>query len=197
MNWSKASALIMVTLLSGITLLTMHSCNKKTSPAGHTLYDSIGGSFLVPDPADSGQTVQQGWLGIRTIVDTAINIMLVDTFPIPGDTLRTMSGFFAVLTTELSTGDSVGYKALTLNLAKYFATATGCTDTAYLYGGKNMSDAHNPTVNPRMTGKVDSADFNQFVHDITQSAIEYGLSNQLISRLGILMYSVEGQVVQP
>ena len=126
MNWSKASAIIMVTLLSGIILLTMHSCNKKkTGSGGHTLYDSIGGSVLVPDPADSGQTVQQGWLGIRTIVDTAINIMLVDTFPVPGDTLRTISGFFAVLNTELSTGDSVGYKALTLNLAKYFATAEG------------------------------------------------------------------------
>jgi hypothetical protein len=198
MNWSKVSAIVIITFLSGIVLLTMHSCNKKkTGSATHTLYDSLGGTVLVPDPADSGQLVQKGWLGIRTIVDTAVRIMLVDTFPIPGDTLHKMSVFFTVLQTELSSGDTTGYRALTLNLAKYFATATGSTDTAYLYNGKNMHDAHDSTVNHRMTGKVDSADFNQFVHDITRSATEYGLSNQLISRLGTLMYSVEGQVVQP
>jgi hypothetical protein len=199
MNWSKASFLVMATLLSGITLLTMYSCNKKKNgTGGHTLYDSIGGAVLVPDPADSGQVVQQGWLNIRTMADSAVRIMLADSFPIPGDTLRTISGFFTVLQTELSNGDTTGYKALTLNLAKYFATATGCTDTAYLYAGKNMHDAHDTATNPRMTGKVDSADFNRFVYDIAQSATVYGhLSNQLISRLGVLLYSVEGQVVQP
>jgi hypothetical protein len=187
---------ILLIIGSGIILLTTHSCNKKSGTATHTLYDSLGGAVLVIDPVDSGHNVQRGYLALRTIMDSAINILMLDTAQVPGDTTRTISGFFAVLKAGLSNGDSTGLLAFRRNMTNYFATATGCTDTAYLYGGKNMSDAHNPAVNPRMTGKVDSADFNEFVHDITVSATEYGLSAQLMSRLGTLMYSVEGQVVQ-
>jgi hypothetical protein len=193
---NRAISAVLFILGSGIILLTTHSCNKKSGTATHTLYDSLGGTVLVTDPADSGHNVQQGYLAIRTIMDSAISILLADTSFIPGDTTRRTSNFFAVLQTDLNNGDTTTLLAFRLNMANYFATATGCTDTAYLYGGKNMSDAHNPTVNPRMTGKVDSADFNEFVHDVTVSATEYGLSAQLMSRLGTLMYSVEGQVVQ-
>ncbi len=193
---NRAVSVVLFILGSGIILLATHSCNKKTGTATHTLYDSLGGTVLVIDPVDSGQHVQQGYLALRTIMDSAISILLADTNYVPGDTTRRMSGFFAVLQSELSQGDTTGLRAFRLNMTNYFATATGCTDTAYLYGGKNMSDAHNPSVNTRMTGKVDSADFNEFVHDVTASATVYGLSAQLMSRLGILMYSVEGQVVQ-
>ncbi len=44
--------------------------------------------------------------------------------------------------------------------------------------------------------KVDSAAFNEFALDIGHSATLYGLSNQLISQFGILLYRSEGQVVQ-
>lgn len=193
---NRVVSVVLFILVSGIILSTTHSCNKKTGTATHTLYDSLGGTALVIDPVDSGHNVQRGYLALRTIMDSAISILLADTSQVPGDTTRSISGFFAVLQTELSHGDTATLLAFRRNMTNYFATATGCTDTAYLYGGKNMSDAHNPTVNSRMTGKVDSADFNEFVHDVTVSATEYGLSAQLMSRLGTLMYSVEGQVVQ-
>jgi hypothetical protein len=72
--------------------------------------------------------------------------------------------------------------------------ATGAKD--YTYTGLSMTAAHNPSTNPRITMTVDSADFNEFVVDVAASATKNGLPTYLISRLGTLLYSVEGAVVQ-
>ena len=45
-------------------------------------------------------------------------------------------------------------------------TATGCTNSAYAYTGKNMKAAHDPAQNNRMGVKADKADFDKFVGDI-------------------------------
>jgi hypothetical protein len=48
------------------------------------------------------------------------------------------------------------------------AAAAGAKD--YSYTGLSMTNAHNPTANPRMTGKVGSQDFDVFVTDVAASA---------------------------
>jgi hypothetical protein len=59
-----------------------------------------------------------------------------------------------------------------------------------------MQAAHNPGTNPRITMTVDSADFNEFIGDVAASATKNGLAPDLLARVGTVLYSVEGQVVQ-
>ncbi|HVV04039.1 MAG TPA: hypothetical protein VHC96_07425 [Puia sp.] len=45
-------------------------------------------------------------------------------------------------------------------------------------------------------GKADSGDFDQFVADVVTAAHKNGLSDQIIGQVGVVIYSVESQVVQ-
>jgi hypothetical protein len=188
MNWRRAAVAAAIILGSGIIMLTAHSCKKNPSITGHTLYDSLGGTALVLDPLDSGQMIETGYLALRTISANALSYMIKDSLI---DSL-----YFSNLISDLNQGDTSTFLKLTVNVTNYLAVATGAQNTAYAYHGLSMSDAHNPALNPRMTTKVDSASFDAFVHDVALSCTAYGISNQLISRIGTLLYSVEGQVVQ-
>ena len=159
------------------------SCHKSSS-APPTLYDSLGGTAMVSDPANSGQQIEKGYLGIRTVVDSAI-------FIIAGDTA--INGFFKVLLSEVTTGNTSGYQKLSANLSNFVAVATGAKD--YKYGGLSMQNAHNPASNPRINGVVMSDDFDEFVKDVALSATRNGVPANLITSLGRLLYSVESQVI--
>ena len=187
MNLSKTTAVIAIVLAIGGVLLLSVACSKKSSstPATMTLYDSLGGSAMVADPANSGQQIEKGYLGIRTVVDSAIFIIAADT---------AINGYFKVLISEVSSGNTSGYQKLSKNLSDFVAVATGAKD--YTYGGLSMHDAHNPSTNPRITQTVASDDFDEFVKDVAASATKNGLPSYLISRLGALLYTVESQVVQ-
>lgn len=170
----------------GILALTGTSCHKNNNNnTAPTLYDSLGGTAMVNDPAHPGTNIEKGYLGIRTVVDSAI-------FIIAGDTA--INGFFKVLLGEVTSGNTSGFQKLSANLSNFVAVATGAKD--YKYTGLSMTNAHNPATNPRMNGKADSHDFDVFVTDVAKSATRNGVPSNLIASLGKLLYSVESQVVQ-
>jgi hypothetical protein len=186
MNRSKSAVVLALVIGMGGWMAFNQSCSKKSSPpAAMTLYDSLGGTAMVADPANSGQMVEKGYLGIRTIVDSAIFIIAADT---------QINGYFKVLISEVTSGNLSGYQRLSVNLSNFIAVATGAKD--YTYTGLSMQAAHNPNTNPRITMTVDSADFNEFIGDVAESATMNGLSPDLLTRVGTVLYSVEGQVVQ-
>ncbi len=164
------------------------SCHKSgNGAASRTLYDSLGGTVLVTDPANFGQTVEQGYLTIRTIVDTALLIIQVDT---------TINSYFSIMVNEDTLHQAATeYDKLSLNIGNFLAVAAGAKD--FSYSGPDLFAAHNPDSNANIPATVDSAAFNEFVYDLGLSAKQYNLSNQLISQLGTLLYRYEGQIVQP
>lgn len=169
-----------------VTFTMMPSCKKDDkTPAKMTLYDSLGGTVKVTDPANAGQMIEKGRLGLRSVVDSAI-------FVIAGD--NKLNGFFTVLLAEVGNNNLTGFTALSKNLTDFFAVATGAKN--YSYSGKNMVDAHNPATNSRMNGKAANADFDQFIADVVIAAKKNGLSDQLIGQVGVVINSVRGAVVQ-
>lgn len=184
----KISFLLALTasLMAGtFTFSGLQSC-KKNDTVTQTFYDSLGGTTLVQDPtAASGTMIEKGRLGIRGVVDSAIFIIAADT---------QLQKYFAVLLTELGMHNTTGLTNLSKNLTDFFCVATGAKD--YTYTGLSMTNAHNPATNPRMTGKVDAADFNQFVNDLVASSNKNGLPAYYITRLGTIVNSVQSQVVQ-
>jgi hypothetical protein len=169
----------------GVFVVCNQSCSKKSSSPALTLYDSLGGTAMVADPANSGQMVEKGYLGIRSIVDSAVFIIAADT---------EINGYFKVLISEVTSGNLSGYQRLSTNFSNFVAVAAGAKD--YTYTGLSMTNAHNPGTNLRITMTVDSADFNKFIGDIAESATKNGLPANLLARVGAVLYSVEGQVVQ-
>jgi hypothetical protein len=188
----RKTALAVTILIGGallmMVMLLIPSCHKSNgSGGGHTFYDSLGGTVLVTDPGNYGQTVEQGYLTIRTIVDTALLIIQADTL---------INGYFTFMVTEDTTHTAATeYDKLSLNISNFVAVAAGAKD--YTYTGLSMLAAHNLDSNAFILTPVNSPAFNEFAYDLGQSALEYGLSNQLISQLGTLLYRYEGQVVQP
>lgn len=164
------------------------SCRKSGKSSGNqTFYDSLGGTSLVADPANFGQSVEKGYLTIRTIVDTALFIIQVDP---------TINGYFSIMVAEdTAHATPTEYDKLSFNITNFLAAAAGSKD--YSYNGPTLMAAHNPTSNPNVPAAIDSAAFNEFAFDLGRAAAQAGLSNQLISQLGDLLYRYEDQVVQP
>jgi len=186
MNLKKNLTILTATFRLGIALLTTQSCHKDdNTPAKMSLYDSLGGTTKVSDPANSGQTIEKGRLGLRSVVDSAI-------FVIAGDSK--INPYFHTLLAEVGSSNFTGFTALSKNLTDFFCVATGAKN--FNYSGKNMKDAHNPATNSRMNGKAGSDDFDAFVADVVKAAKKNGLSDQLIGQVGVVIYSVEGAVVQ-
>ena len=182
----KRAALL--TTLIGIVIIGsfMGSCSKKSStPAKATLYDSLGGTAMTPDPANSGKMIEKGRLGIRSVVDSAI-------FIIAGDTA--INSYFAVLLGEVGSGNFSGFNALSKNLTDFICVGTGAKD--FSYTGKSMTDAHNPATNPRINQKVAADDFNSFIGDVVKAAQKNNVPSNLINSLGVVLVAQESLVVQ-
>ena len=178
---------VFATAMAGFAVASvmMPSCKKSSSSSPMTLYDSLGGSTMVADPAARGTMIEKGRLGLRSVVDSTIFVIAADT---------AINGHFTTLLAEVTAGNLTGFNALSKNLTDFFCVATGSKD--YTYGGKSMTAAHDPAQNPRMNGKADSSDFNAFVADLVIGAKKNGLSDQLIGQVGALVGTLEGQVVQ-
>ncbi len=182
------SILAAVAIASGIAATS--SCKKKsddsmTPVATQTLYDSLGGTTMVADPSNSGQMIEQGRLGIRSVVDSTIFVIAADT---------ALNKFFPVLLSEVTAGNLSGFAALSKNLTDFFCVATGAQN--FTYAGMDMVKAHDPAQNPRMNGKAGTADFDQFVADLVVGAKKVGLSDQLIGQVGAVVNTTRTQVVQ-
>jgi len=186
----KKATVVLVTATLLTTSLLLASCSKNnatpaTATSSLTLYDSLGGTAMVADPANPGTMIETGRLGIRSVLDSTI-------FVIAGDTA--INGFFKVLLAEVTAGNLSGYEALSNNLTDFICVATGAKD--FTYGGKSMVDAHNPATNSRISGKVASDDFNEFIADVVVGAKKNNLPDYLIARVGALLETLEGAVVQ-
>jgi len=181
----KVRVIVIAALSMGVVLCAMQSCKKDSSTAKQTLYDSLGGTTKVSDPANSGQMIEKGRLGLRSVVDSAIFVIAADP---------EINGFFQTLLAEVGSNDLTGFTVLSRNLTDFFCVATGAQH--FTYAGKNMHDAHDPATNPRMNGKADSGDFDAFVADVVSAAKKNGLSDQLIGQVGVVIYSVKPAVVQ-
>ena len=64
MNLSKTTAAAALILGIGLVTISSQSCKKSSSSSTPmTLYDSLGGSAMVNDPANPGTNVEKGYLG--------------------------------------------------------------------------------------------------------------------------------------
>lgn len=173
------------------SVLLTASCSKNSNtpamatPIAATLYDSLGGTTLVADPAHSGTMIEKGRLGIRSVIDSTIFVIAADS---------KINGHFTVLLSEVGKGNLSGFTTLSNNLTIFVAVATGAKD--YTYTGLNMADAHNPAKNSRMNGKATNADFDQFVNDVVTGANKNKLPSNLINSLGKILVSLKTTVVQ-
>ncbi|MBV9961238.1 MAG: group 1 truncated hemoglobin [Parafilimonas sp.] len=177
----------MFLLAASFFVIIASSCDKNnnSNPTTLTLYDSLGGTAKVADPANPGQMIEAGRLGIRSVVDSTI-------FVIAGD--DSINHYFDVLLSEVAVNDLSGFQELSKNLTDFFCVATGAKN--FTYTGLSMTDAHNPATNPRINEKVNAADFGQFINDLGTGAQQNGLPDYLISRVAAVAETVEGQVVQ-
>lgn len=189
---------VSILLLVCFTALTMlNSCSKKddnTTPAptnNPTLYERVGGTEMVSDPANQGQMIEKGRLTLRAVVDSTILVVAADAQLAP---------YFPTLFAELNNGNTTGLVALSKNLTDFFCTATGSKNTSYGYKGLSMKDAHDPAKNSRMGMKANKADFDKFVGDVGIGLAKNGVTaqnnKQLVDDLVALLYTTEADIVQ-
>jgi hypothetical protein len=175
-------------LAIGLFALSITSCSKsKNSSTPMTLYDSLGGTTLVPDanPPDNGpSTIQQGRLNIRKVIDSTIFVIAADD---------SINRYFHTLLSEVGAGNLSGFDSLSRNLTDFVSVAAGAT--SYLYTGLSMSDAHNPNVNPRIAAAVTTGAFSEFLNDVAAGATQVGVSNMLIGQVAARLETVETSVV--
>lgn len=184
----KKTNLKFMALAAIATASLVSSCKKDdpvVTPMTMTLYDTLGGTTLVTDPSNTTKMVEKGRLAIRGVVDSSIFVIAADP---------AMAPYFPTLLGEVTAGNTTGFAALSDNFTTFVATATGAKN--YTYTGKNMKDAHDPAKNPRMAQKSTAADFDIFVGDIVKGAKKNGVPDAIIGRLGTILNSVKGDVVQ-
>ena len=189
MKKTTLKSLTITALLAGalFSVSTITSCSKdnKSTTATMTLYDSLGGTTMVADPSNPGAMIEKGRLGIRSVVDSTIFVIAADP---------AINAQFSVLLAEVTIGNLSGFSALSKSLTDFFCVATGAKN--FTYTGKNMTDAHNPATNSRVTTKSSNADFSAFVADLVAGANKNALPTYLIARVGAVVETVRTQVVQ-
>ncbi|GGH62961.1 hypothetical protein HNQ91_002629 [Filimonas zeae] len=182
------SCLVLVAALAG-TVLLGESCSKNdnTPAAAPTLYDSLGGTTMVTDPANSGAKIEAGRLLIRNIVDSSIFVIAADS---------RINGFFKVLLAEVTAGNTSGFAALSKSLTDFVCVGTGAKN--FTYGGKSMRAAHDPAQNPRMNGKANNSHMDAFEEDLVKGAAKAGVpaTNKALQSVARIVESLRGAVVQ-
>ncbi len=179
---------VILCLVLGTTIL--QSCKKSDStPAPAvtaTLYDSLGGTAMVADPANSGQMIEQGRLTIRSVVDSAIFVIAADT---------AINRYFTVLLSEVTAGNLSGFDELSKNLTDFFCVGTGAKD--FTYSGLSMHNAHDPALNNRISAKVQDDDFTEFELDVVAGAGKNGVpsTSPVVASLGRVLESLRTAVV--
>lgn len=187
----KKTAILSFVLFAAGATIFFSSCSKSSNTATATvavqatLYDSLGGTTMVTDPTNTSVKIEQGRLGIRSVVDSTIFVIAADA---------KLNVFFKVLLAEVTAGNTSGFTALSKTLTDFFCVATGAKN--FTYGGKSMVAAHDPAQNSRMNGKAASADFDQFVADLVIGAQKNKLPNNLIASVGIVVNTQKSIVVQ-
>jgi hypothetical protein len=124
------------------------SCSKdettKTVTPTPSLYERVGGTTMVNDPANSGKMIEAGRLTLRAVVDSSIFVIAADP---------QMAKYFPVLFAELGMSNTTGLTALSKNFTDFMCTATGSKNSGYAYTGKSMKAAHDPAQHNRIAQK--------------------------------------------
>jgi hypothetical protein len=178
-----------------ISLSFLNSCSKSSSstpPATTTttLYDSLGGSTMVADPANPGTNIESGYLLIRNIIDSTIFVIAADD---------SINVYFKVLLAEVSQGNLTGFEALSKHLSDFVAVGTGAKD--YTYTGLSMPQAHTPGTgagqNPRINGVVSNGAFTEFEVDLVAGAGKAGVpsSTPALGSVAKIVESLRSMVV--
>ncbi|QQR86209.1 MAG: group 1 truncated hemoglobin [Flavobacteriales bacterium] len=150
-----------------------------------TIYQRLGGTALVDDPANTGTMIETGYLGLRSVVDSTIFVIAAD----PG-----LQPYFAVLLAEVGGGNTTNLAILSENLTEFFAVATGAQN--FSYTGMNMVDAHNPATNNRMTGLVTDGAYDEFIQDLVIGAAQNNVPSDIVTDIGALVETLRGDIVQ-
>ncbi|WP_268123260.1 hypothetical protein [Roseivirga pacifica] len=152
----------------------------------NSLYGQLGGTTLVDDPNSPGTNIEQGRLNLRAVVDSTIFVIAAD---------QRLSPYFEVLLSEVGSGNTSGFAALSATLTDFFAEATGSENISY--SGLNMEDAHDPEVNSRMAFAADDAAMDAFIEDVVAGAAQNGVTDpNLITPIGDLLESLREPIVQ-
>ncbi|WBM75791.1 group 1 truncated hemoglobin [Saprospira grandis] len=151
-----------------------------------TLYERVGGTTMVADPNNSSQMIEQGYLTLRSVVDSAIFVIAADTV---------MAPYFQVLLTEVGNGDLSGVTALSASLTNFMAVATGAEN--FSYNGRDMVTAHDPAQYNRMGLAADDAAYDAFIADVGTALGQNGVTDTaLINDLVALLETLRSDIVQ-
>jgi len=175
------------------SIILFASCNNgeempDPTPSTPTLYERVGGTTMVDDPANPGTQIEQGRLTLRSVVDSSIFVIAADP---------AMTPFFSTLLGEVGMGDLSGLTILSDNFTDFLCAATGAANPDYAYSGLSMSDAHNPSTNSRMSMAATDADFDAFIGDIAVGLSQNGVTDtELINDLVELLETTRADIVQ-
>lgn len=150
-----------------------------------SLYDKLGGTTMVNDPANSGQMIEQGRLGLRSVVDSSILVIAGNP---------DLQPYFEVLLQELGNGNTTNLAILSKNLTDFFCVATGAQN--FTYAGVDMKAAHDPAQNSRMALKADNKAMDDFIAAVGTGAQQNNVPNELIGEVAALIETLRGDVVQ-
>lgn len=176
-----------ILLVSSIAFTSCKEDEKTVTPTTPTLYEKLGGTTMVADPANPSQMIEKGRLGLRSVVDSTI-------FIIAGD--NQLNPYFEVLLSEVGSGNLTGFTALSKNLTDFFCVATGAKNFTY-NGIASMAAAHDPAQNNRMAMKADNASYDRFIADVVAGAAQNGVTDQaIVSELGTILESLRSTIVQ-
>ncbi len=167
-------------------VLSISACKKEDTPMmEETLYQKLGGATMVADPRNAGQMIEQGRLGLRSVVDSTIFVIAADP---------DLQPYFAPLLAEVTSGNTTGLGELSRSLTDFFSVATGSTTARY--NGRDMVAAHDPAQNPRMALKSDNKGFDDFIGAVVVGAQQNNVPMPLIQEVGALIETLRTAVVQ-
>lgn len=187
----KSSQMLNSFVLFALFSISFFSCSEKTVTPDPTptLYDRVGGTALVSDPASPSTQIEKGRLTLRNVVDSSIFVIAANP---------KLNKFFPQLLAEVGAGNLTGFARLSKNFTDFLCVATG--SKTYTYTGLNMKDAHNPTKNPRNPMLIANADFDEFVGAIgiglAQNGVTAANNAQLVNDLVALLNTTRTDVVQ-
>jgi hypothetical protein len=147
------------------------------------LYTRLGGSGLVEDPDNPGTLIEAGYLPLRAVVTSTVLVIATNE----GGKYDDLQPYFTVLLNEVGAGDTSGFTTLVGGFSDFLAANIGSTNIEY--NGLNMRDAHDPTVNSRMTGLITAEDYDLFVQAVVEGALENNVPESIIGEFGALLNS--------
>jgi hypothetical protein len=160
-----------------------------------SLYDRLGGTTLVADPAHPGQMIEHGRLSYRSVVDSTITLIVADIqSAAPGN----LGAHFAPLVGEVVGGNATNVGVLSDNLTDFFSFNTGGTNAVNTYSGRDMVSAHDPAINSRMGAKATDANYTKFEGYVGAAAQLNGVSStsQEYTDVVAVLESLRSPIVQ-